>query len=341
MRQFDVRGMTCSACAAHAEKAVSKVEGVDSCTVSRGTNSMSVKGEASDESIMAAVGKAGYHASPRGVSSAGSPPPRHKVLARRLIVSLVFLLPLVYVSMGSMLWDWPLPGFFERNCTGNGLLQLLLALVVVAVNSEFFVSGFRSLAHGSPNMDTLVALGSGASFAYSLVALFLMSGAAAEGGNAAATAYMDKLYFDSSAMILVLISVGKMLEARSMGKTTDALNALMKLSPDTAVVERNGKELRLPVGQVRKDDIFLVRPGESVPVDGVVIDGSSAVDESALTGESIPADKEAGDMVSAATLNVSGFLRCRASRVGEDTTFAKIIRMVSDASATKAPIANG
>ena len=339
MRQFDVRGMTCSACAAHVEKAVSKVEGVDSCTVSLVTNSMSVEGGASDESIMAAVGKAGYHASPRGVSPAGSPPPRHKVLARRLIVSLVFLLPLVYVSMGSMLWDWPLPGFFERNCTGNGLLQLLLALVVVAVNSEFFVSGFRSLAHGSPNMDTLVALGSGASFAYSLVALFLMSGAAAEGGNAAATAYMDKLYFDSSAMILVLISVGKMLEARSMGKTTDALNALMKLSPDTAVVERNGKELRLPVGQVRKDDIFLVRPGESVPVDGVVIDGSSAVDESALTGESIPADKEAGDMVSAATLNVSGFLRCRASRVGEDTTFAKIIRMVSDASATKAPIA--
>ena len=339
MRQFDVRGMTCSACAAHVEKAVSKVEGVDSCTVSLVTNSMNVEGGASEEAIIAAVVKAGYHASPRGLSSAGAPPPRHKVLARRLIVSLVFLLPLVYVSMGSMLWGWPLPGFLERNCTGNGLLQLLLALLVVAVNSEFFVSGFKSLVHGSPNMDTLVALGSGAAFAYSLVALFLMSGAAADGGNAAAAAYMDKLYFDSSAMILVLISVGKMLEARSMGKTTDALKALARLSPRTAVVVRDGKEAEVPVEQVAEGDIFVVRPGCSIPVDGTVLEGSSAVNESALTGESIPVDKSEGDAVSAATINVSGFLRCRASRVGEDTTFAKIIRMVSDASATKAPIA--
>ena len=312
MRQFDVSGMTCSACVAHVEKAVSKVEGVKSCSVSLVTNSMNVEGSATDEAIVAAVGRAGYHASPKGApASAGqSALPRHKLLARRLAVSLIFLLPLVYVSMGVMLWDWPQPRFFELN-----------------------------LMHGSPNMDTLVALGSGAAFAYSLVSLFLMSGAAADGGNAAATAYMDKLYFDSSAMILVLISVGKMLEARSMGKTTDALKALVKLSPRTAVVVRDGKEAEVPVEQVAQGDIFVVRPGCSIPVDGTVLEGSSAVNESALTGESIPVDKSEGDPVSAATINVSGFLRCRAYRVGEDTTFAKIIRMVSDASATKAPIA--
>ena len=252
-RQFDVEGMTCSACVAHVEKAVSKVEGVKSCSVSLVTNSMNVEGSATDEAIVAAVGRAGYHASPKGAPASAGPSalPRHKLLARRLAVSLIFLLPLVYVSMGVMLWDWPQPRFFELNCVGNGLLQLLLALVVIAVNSEFFVSGFKSLMHGSPNMDTLVALGSGAAFAYSLVSLFLMSGAAADGGNAAATAYMDKLYFDSSAMILVLISVGKMLEARSMGKTTDALKALVKLSPRTAVVVRDGKEAEVPVEQVR------------------------------------------------------------------------------------------
>ena len=341
MRQFDVSGMTCSACVAHVEKAVSKVEGVKSCSVSLVTNSMNVEGSATDEAIVAAVDRAGYHASPKGAPASAGPSalPRHKLLARRLAVSLIFLLPLVYVSMGVMLWDWPQPRFFELNCVGNGLLQLLLALVVIAVNSEFFISGFKSLMHGSPNMDTLVALGSGAAFAYSLVSLFLMSGAAADGGNAAATAYMDKLYFDSSAMILVLISVGKMLEARSMGKTTDALKALVKLSPRTAVVVRDGKEAEVPVEQVAQGDIFVVRPGCSIPVDGMVLEGSSAVNESALTGESIPVDKSEGDPVSAATINVSGFLRCRASRVGEDTTFAKIIRMVSDASATKAPIA--
>ena len=341
MRQFDVSGMTCSACVAHVEKAVSKVEGVKSCSVSLVTNSMNVEGSATDEAIVAAVGRAGYHASPKGAPASAGPSalPRHKLLARRLAVSLIFLLPLVYVSMGVMLWDWPQPRFFELNCVGNGLLQLLLALVVIAVNSEFFISGFKSLMHGSPNMDTLVALGSGAAFAYSLVSLFLMSGAAADGGNAAATAYMDKLYFDSSAMILVLISVGKMLEARSMGKTTDALKALVKLSPRTAVVVRDGKETEVPVEQVEEGDIFVVRPGSSIPVDGTVLEGSSAVNESALTGESIPVDKETGDLVSAATVNQSGFLRCEATRVGEDTTLSQIIKMVSDAAATKAPIA--
>ena len=341
MRQFDVSGMTCSSCVTHVEKAVSKVEGVKSCSVSLVTNSMNVEGTASDEAIMSAVDKAGYHASPKGVSAADAVTrlPRHRLLARRLAVSLIFLLPLMYVSMGAMMWGWPMPRFFESNCIGNGLLQLLLTLVVIAVNSEFFVSGFKSLVHGSPNMDTLVALGSGAAFAYSLVSLFMMSGAASDGGDDAAMAYMDKLYFDSSAMILVLISVGKMLEARSMGRTTDALKALVKLSPRTAVVVRGGNEVEVPVEQVACGDMFVVRPGESIPVDGTVVEGNSAVDESALTGESIPVDKSEGDAVSAATINVSGFLRCKASRVGEDTTFAKIIRMVSDASATKAPIA--
>lgn len=342
MRQFDVTGMTCSACVSHVEKAVSKVEGVKSCSVSLVTNSMNVEGSASDEAVMAAVDRAGYHASPKGAaapSGSTAAMPRDKVLAHRLVWSLVFLLPLMYVSMGSMLWNWPLPSFFEGNCIGNGILQLLLAVVVLVINSEFFRSGVKSLLHGSPNMDTLVALGSGAAFAYSLVSLFLMSAAASEGGNTAAEAWMESLYFDSSAMILVLISVGKMLEAKSMGKTTDALKALVRLSPQTAVVVRDGQEKEVPVGEVAKDDIFVVRPGESVPVDGVVVEGSSAVNESALTGESIPVDKEAGSGVYAATINMSGFLRCRASRVGEDTTFSKIIRMVSDASATKAPIA--
>ena len=342
MRQFDVTGMTCSACVSHVEKAVSKVEGVESCTVSLVTNSMNVEGSASDEAVMAAVDRAGYHASPKGSPEgyqAAEVVPRHKLLARRLLLSLVFLLPLAYVSMGSMLWNWPLPAFFRNNCLGNGLLQLLLASSVLGINSEFFRSGIRSLLHGSPNMDTLVALGSGAAYLYSLVSLFLMSAAAADGGNAAAEAWMDSLYFDSSAMILVLISVGKMLEARSMGKTTDALKALAGLSPKTAVVVRDGRETEIPVDEVAKGDVFVVRPGESIPVDGVVIEGSSAVNESALTGESIPVEKESGAEVSAATINMSGFLRCKASRVGEDTTFSRIIKMVSDASATKAPIA--
>lgn len=332
--------MTCSACVSHVEKAVSKVPGVKACSVSLVTSSMNVEGTASDKDIMSAVDRAGYHASPKG-GRAGSTPQvsRARVLARRLVVSLIFLLPLMYVAMGGMLWDWPLPAFLEDNATGCGLLQLLLAVAVLGVNFEFFSSGFRSLTHGSPNMDTLVALGSGAAFAYSLVTLFLMAGAASVGGNAAAAAYMDGLYFDSSAMILVLISVGKMLEARSMGKTTDALKALAKLSPRTAVVVKNGRETEVPVEQVRPGDIFVVRPGESIPVDGTVLEGGSAVNESALTGESLPVDKEAGSPVSAATLNVSGFLRCKAVRVGEDTTFSRIIKMVSDASATKAPIA--
>lgn len=332
--------MTCSACVSHVEKAVSKVPGVKACSVSLVTSSMNVEGTASDKDIMSAVDRAGYHASPRG-GRAGSTPQvsRARVLARRLVVSLIFLLPLMYVAMGGMLWDWPLPAFLEDNATGCGLLQLLLAVAVLGVNFEFFSSGFRSLTHGSPNMDTLVALGSGAAFAYSLVTLFLMAGAASVGGNAAAAAYMDGLYFDSSAMILVLISVGKMLEARSMGKTTDALKALAKLSPRTAVVVKNGRETEVPVEQVRPGDIFVVRPGESIPVDGTVLEGGSAVNESALTGESLPVDKETGSPVSAATLNVSGFLRCKAVRVGEDTTFSRIIKMVSDASATKAPIA--
>ena len=332
--------MTCSACVSHVEKAVSKVPGVKACSVSLVTSSMNVEGSASDKDIMAAVDRAGYHASPKG-GRAGSTPQvsRARVLARRFVVSLIFLLPLMYVAMGGMLWDWPLPAFLEDNATGCGLLQLLLAVAVLGVNFEFFSSGFRSLTHGSPNMDTLVALGSGAAFAYSLVTLFLMAGAASVGGNAAAAAYMDGLYFDSSAMILVLISVGKMLEARSMGKTTDALKALAKLSPRTAVVVKNGRETEVPVEQVRPGDIFVVRPGESIPVDGTVLEGGSAVNESALTGESLPVDKEAGSPVSSATLNVSGFLRCKAVRVGEDTTFSRIIKMVSDASATKAPIA--
>ena len=332
--------MTCSACVSHVEKAVSKVPGVKACSVSLVTGSMNVEGSASDKDIMAAVDRAGYHASPKGGQAESTPPvSRARVLARRLVVSLIFLLPLMYVAMGGMLWDWPLPAFLEDNATGCGLLQLLLAVAVLGVNFEFFSSGFRSLTHGSPNMDTLVALGSGAAFAYSLVTLFLMAGAASGGGNAAAAAYMDGLYFDSSAMILVLISVGKMLEARSMGKTTDALKALVKLSPRTAVVVKNGRETEVPVEQVRPGDIFVVRPGESIPADGTVLEGGSAVNESALTGESLPVDKEAGSPVSAATINVSGFLRCKAVRVGEDTTFSRIIKKVSDASATKAPIA--
>ena len=343
MRQFNVTGMTCSACVAHVEKAVSRLEGVESCSVSLVTGSMNIEGGAPDAEIVAAVEKAGYHASRKGAGGQedvpSDPVPRYRLLARRLLLSLVFLLPLMYLSMGAMLWDWPLPAFFGNNCTGAGLLQLLLASAVLVINSEFFRGGFRSLFHGSPNMDTLIALGSGAAFAYSLVTLFLMTAASASGGDSAAAGYMDSLYFDSSAMILVLISVGKMLEARSMGRTTDALKALVNLSPGKAVVVRDGAETEVPVGQVKKGDVFVVRPGESIPVDGVVLEGSGAVNESALTGESLPVDKSAGSEVSAATVNISGFLRCKASRVGEDTTFSKIIRLVSDASATKAPIA--
>ena len=302
MRQFNVTGMTCSACVAHVEKAMSRLEGVESCSVSLVTGSMNIEGGAPDAEIVAAVEKAGYHASRKGAGGqadvSSAPVPRYRLLARRLLLSLVFLLPLMYLSMGAMLWDWPLPAFFGNNCTGAGLLQLLLASAVLVINAEFFRGGFRSLFHGSPNMDTLIALGSGAAFAYSLVTLFLMTAASASGGDSAAAGYMDGLYFDSSAMILVLISVGKMLEARSMGRTTDALKALVSLSPGKAVVVRDGAETEVPVGQVKKGDVFVVRPGESIPVDGVVLEGSGAVNESALTGESLPVDKSAGSEVS-------------------------------------------
>ena len=348
MKQYIVTGMTCAACAARVEKAVSKVEGVSSCSVSLLTNSMGVEGTASDEAVIAAVVGAGYKASAKkaekgreqNTSADDALADRETpMLKKRLIASAIFLVILLYFSMGHMLWSWPLPGFLQGNHVAMGLLQLLLTAIIMVINQKFFISGFRALIHRSPNMDTLVAMGAAASFLYSTWALFAMSSAQVSGGSEAAMAYMDDFYFETAAMILTLITVGKTLEAHSKGKTTDALRSLMKLAPQTAVIEKDGTELTVPVGQVQKDDVFVVRPGESIPVDGVVIDGVSAVNEAALTGESIPVDKSTGDSVSAATINLSGFIRCRATRVGEDTALSKIIQMVSDAAATKAPIA--
>ena len=348
MEQYQVTGMSCAACSARVEKAVSKVPGVTSCSVSLLTNSMAVEGTADEAAIVAAVTEAGYGAKRKGAEPSAARPSDalealedHETpkLKRRLIASVGFLLVLMYLSMGHMMWGWPLPGFLEGNHVAMGLTEMLLTIIIMVINQRFFLSGFRSLLHRAPNMDTLVALGSAAAFGYSTYALFAMTAAQLHGDAELVMHYMDEFYFESAAMILTLITVGKMLEARSKGKTTDALKSLMKLAPKTATVVRSGKETVVPIGQVRTGDIFVVRPGETIPVDGVVEEGSSAVNEAALTGESIPVDKAAGDAVSAATLNQSGFLRCRASRVGEDTTLSQIIRMVSDAAATKAPIA--
>ena len=340
--------MSCAACSTRVEKAVSKVPGVSSCSVSLLTNSMGVEGTASPSEIIAAVEAAGYGASLKGaagekifMSAAEEALEDHEtpVLKRRLIASVGFLLVLMYFSMGHMMWGWPLPKWFDGNHVAMGLVQLLLAGIIMVINQKFFINGFKSLWHRSPNMDTLVALGSMASFLWSVYALFAMTRAQVDGDSAAVMNYMMDFYFESAAMILTLITVGKMLEARSKGKTTDALKSLMKLAPKTAVVVRNGQELTVPIEQVQKGETFAVRPGENIPVDGVILEGTTAVNESALTGESIPVDKEAGDMVSAATVNQSGFIKCEATRVGEDTTLSQIIKMVSDAAATKAPIA--
>ena len=357
MEQYSVTGMSCAACSARVEKAVAQVEGVTSCSVSLLTNSMGVEGTASPEAVIRAVEEAGYGAAKKGrKGETGVSSGRENlgggsleeealldretpVLKRRLFASLGFLLVLMYFSMGAMMWGWPVPAFFRDNHVAMGLLQLLLTTVIMVLNQKFFISGYNSLWHKAPNMDTLVALGSTAAYGYSVYALFAMTDAQAKGDMAGVMAYMHEFYFESAAMILTLITVGKMLEARSKGKTTDALKGLLKLAPKTAVVERDGTERTVSIEQVRKDDIFLVRPGESIPVDGVVLEGTSAVNEAALTGESIPVDKGAGDMVSGATLNQSGFLRCQATRVREDTTLSQIIQMVSDAAATKAPIA--
>ena len=347
MEQYTVTGMSCAACSARVEKAVSAVPGVTSCSVSLLTNSMGVEGTASAEAVVSAVQAAGYGASLKGAPSAPTAAAQEDALAdretpalkRRLIASLGFLIALMYVSMGHMMWGWPLPACLEGNHVAMGLLQMLLTIAVMVINQKFFINGFRSLLHGAPNMDTLVALGAAASFGYSTYALFAMTGAQVRGDAAAVMQYMHEFYFESAAMILALITVGKMLEARSKGKTTDALRSLMKLAPQTATLVRGGQEIAVPIAQVRRGDVFVVRPGESIPVDGVVLEGESAVNESALTGESIPVDKAVGDSVSAATTNQSGFLRCEATRVGEDTTLSQIIRMVSDAAATKAPIA--
>ncbi|MCQ2446905.1 MAG: heavy metal translocating P-type ATPase, partial [Clostridia bacterium] len=338
MRQFSVTGMSCAACVARVEKAVSSIPGVSSVAVSLLTNSMGVEGTASDEAILRAVHDAGYGASPKGKSVPADNQDALEdratpLLRKRLCVSLGFLLLLMYVSMGHGMWGWPLPGWFEGNPVAIGLLELLLAGIILVINQKFFLSGFKSLFHGSPNMDTLVALGSGASFIWSVYVLFRMTEAGAEGE------WAGQFYFESSAMILVLITVGKLLEAKSKGKTTDALRSLMKLAPKTAAVIRGGEEAPLPIDEGMPNDEFAVRPGESIPVDGVVLSGETAVDESALTGESIPVDKAPGSRVSAATVNRTGYIRCRATRVGEDTTLSQIIRMVSDAAATKAPIA--
>ncbi len=347
MEQYNVTGMSCAACSARVEKAVAGVDGVSSCSVNLLTNSMGVEGTASPEAIIAAVEAAGYGVSRKGAEKAPSPAAEEDalrdretpVLKRRLISSLGFLILLMYISMGHAMWDFPLPAFFEGNHVAIGLAELLLAAIVMVINQKFFISGFRGLLRGAPNMDTLVALGAGVSFAYSAVTLFAMTAAVQRGDGEGAHALMHDLYFESAAMILTLITVGKMLEARSKGKTTDALKSLMRLAPQTACVERGGSEVTVPVGEVARGDVFHVRPGESIPVDGIVLDGVSSVNEAALTGESIPVDKAAGDRVSAATVNQSGFLRCEAVRVGEDTTLSKIIKMVGDAAATKAPIA--
>ena len=348
MEQYNVTGMSCAACSSRVEKAVSRVPGVTSCSVSLLTNSMGVEGNASSHDIIQAVEQAGYGASLKGVgkeqvsmSEAEEALADHEtpVLKRRLIASVGFLLVLMYFSMGHMMWGWPLPAWFNDNHIAMGLVQMLLAGIIMVINQKFFISGFKSLWHRAPNMDTLVALGSMASFVWSVYALFAMTRAQVDGDSAAVMNYMMEFYFESAAMILTLITVGKMLEARSKGRTTDALKSLMKLAPKTAVVLRNGQETTVPIEQVHKGDLFVVRPGESIPVDGVIVEGDSAVNESSLTGESIPVDKSAGDLVSAATVNQSGFIKCEATRVGEDTTLSQIIKMVSDAAATKAPIA--
>ena len=351
MIQYIVTGMSCAACSARVEKAVSKVSGVTSCSVSLLTNSMGVEGTATEQEIIKAVKDAGYGASKKGEGAAKAQPAQAlagedmlkdretPVLKRRLIASVGFLIVLMYFSMGHMMWGWPVPGFMKDNHVMMGLLQMLLTITVMVINQKFFISGFKGLIHRAPNMDTLVALGSGASFVYSTYALFAMTDAQMHGDMDAVMSYMHDFYFESAAMILALITVGKMLEARSKGKTTDALKGLMKLAPKTAVVIRGEKEVQVSIEQVQKEDCFVVKPGENIPVDGEVIEGNSAVNESALTGESIPVDKAVGDKVSAATVNQSGYLKCRATRVGEDTTLSQIIQMVSDAAATKAPIA--
>ena len=357
MKQYTVTGMSCAACSARVEKAVSKVDGVTSCSVSLLTNSMGVEGSATEAQIVEAVEQAGYGASPKGTETESENGRANNSLEQlkaaqdalvdretpklrnRLIASLIFLVVLMYFSMGHMMWGWPLPGFFDGNHVAMGLLQLLLTVAVMVINQKFFISGFKGLIHGAPNMDTLVALGSAASFGYSVYALFAMTAAQVKGDMDAVMSYMHEFYFESAAMILALITVGKMLEAHSKGKTTDALKSLMQLAPKTATVVKDGVEQEISVDAVRKDDIFVVRPGENIPVDGEIIDGTTAVNESALTGESIPVDKQKGDAVSAATVNQSGFIKCRATRVGEDTTLSQIIQMVSDAAATKAPIA--
>ena len=349
MEQYNVTGMSCAACSARVEKAVKKVPGVTSCSVSLLTNSMGVEGTASPAAILSAVQEAGYGASPKNASSSKASDASadldaladHETpkLKRRLIASLGFLLVLMYFSMGHMMWGWPLPHWFDGNHVAMGLVQLLLAGIVMVINQKFFINGFKGLLHGAPNMDTLVALGSMASFVWSTYALFAMTRAQVDGNDELVMHYMMEFYFESAAMILTLITVGKMLEARSKGKTTDALKSLMKLTPKTATLVRDGAEVTVAIADVQKGDVFVVRPGENIPVDGVVLEGTSAVNESALTGESIPVDKAVGDKVSAATTNQSGFLRCEATRVGEDTTLAQIIKMVSDAAATKAPIA--
>ncbi|MBS5325392.1 MAG: heavy metal translocating P-type ATPase [Lachnospiraceae bacterium] len=353
MKQYTVTGMSCAACSARVEKAVSHVAGVESCSVSLLTNSMGVEGDVKDADIIAAVEQAGYGAEVRETASgenqggksgsmAGEEMLKDRetpVLKRRLIASVCFLVPLMYLSMGNMMWGWPVPEVLKENHVAMGMIQLLLTGGVMIINQKFFISGFQSLWHRAPNMDTLVALGAGASFGYSVYALFAMTDAQMRMDMDGIMAFMHEFYFESAAMILTLITVGKMLEARSKGKTTDALKSLMRLAPKKAVILKNGEEQEVPIEQVKKGDLFVVRPGENIPVDGIVVDGSSAVNEAALTGESIPVDKEAGDHVSAATLNQSGFLKCEALRVGEDTTLSQIIQMVSDAAATKAPIA--
>ena len=348
MEHYTVTGMSCAACSARVEKAVSAVPGVTSCSVSLLTNSMGVEGSAPPDAVISAVQAAGYGASLKGAAQSVPSIAEQEdaladhetpVLKRRLIASLGFLIVLMYFSMGHMMWGWPLPSFFDGNHVAMGLIQMLLTIAVMVINQKFFINGFKSLFHGAPNMDTLVALGATASFGYSTYALFAMTGAQVRGDAAAVMSYMHEFYFESAAMILALITVGKMLEARSKGKTTDALKSLMKLAPQTATLLRNGQEVTVPIAQVKRGDVFVVRPGENIPVDGVILEGESAVNESALTGESIPVDKAVGDSVSAATTNQSGFLRCEATRVGEDTTLSQIIKMVSDAAATKAPIA--
>ena len=347
MKQFNVAGMTCAACQARVEKAVSKLPGVTACSVSLLTNSMGVEGAVSDSEVIRAVTDAGYGASLKGTASAKSASPDEDALAdhdtpvlkRRLFISLGFLLILMYFSMGHHMWGWPIPSWLEGNHVAMGLIQLLLTAIIMVINNKFFVSGFKSVLHGAPNMDTLVALGASASFLWSVYALLMMTDAQIKGGASAAAVWMDEFYFESAAMILVLITVGKMLEAHSKGKTTDALKSLMRLAPKTANVLIDGTELTVPVEELKKGDVFVVRPGESIPVDGIVLEGDTAVNESALTGESLPVDKSVGDAVSAATINTSGFIRCEATRIGEDTSLSKIIKMVSDAAATKAPIA--